>query len=474
MDESKVFSLIAEGENERIEFKCELDLETARGKSEFIKDIISIANSAPDSGYILVGVDDSKLIVGIKELEEERIQQIVHTYVSPAVVLRCTVVPMQTADYLSVGVIEIKATNKPHKVTRSIDRLIQNEVFVRHGSVVAKAGPDEIFRLYGQSRQHIRSGEIHLRLGNLQSAIDAFSKAIDLGPTAELFLARGRAYERLLSSKSGWTSEHWKMAALAVKDFSDAISLADSAELEKEARFGRLRVCSAMGSGFAHDIWEQDVEWLKANTEGREHGEVLYLELKAVDTTAGLSEESDQAVAALDKAIQLGYNEPEVYHLRAVVNFYYTYNYGLALRDIDIAIGTTEQTADLAKYLCLRANILIRMGRFNEAYDSLSQARQLAKGKVGDLQGHIELIGRIEDEFLYRYSIAYEFNMLGGRPIGIVRSIFQVLAVWKERIGERYPEIAHVIRKIVGEQFWQANKDRLERQTPPGKVSLDW
>ena len=486
MDESKVFLLIAEGENEKIEFKRELDLETARGKSEFIKDVVSIANSAPDSGYILVGVDDSKLIVGIKELEEERMQQIVHIYISPAVVLRCTVVPIQTADYLSVGVIEVKATNKPHKVTRSIDKLIQNEVFVRHGSVVAKASPDEIFRLYGESRQYIRSAEIHLRLGNLQSAIDAYSKAIDLAPTADLFLARGRAYECLLASESGrpvgkledhseyikCVSKHKKLANLALKDFSDATSLTDSTEVEKEARLGRLRVCSNMGSGFAHDIWEQDLEWLKAETEGRDYGEVLYLEFKAIDNEIGLSYEPNQAVAALDKAIQLGYIGPDVYHLRALANFY-ACNYGWALRDIEVAIDVADQTDKLVDYLCFQANILVGMRRFEEAYSSLSQARQRAEGEFRDLYGYIE--GGIKDEIVYRYSMAYEFNMLSQQSIDLARAIFQVLTVFHEeavsiaengrvmvgkpRLDKIYPTIAHVIREMVGEELLKKYKD---------------
>lgn len=431
MDEAKILSLIAEGENERIEFKRELDLGTTRGKSEFIKDVISIANSASNSGYILVGVDDDKLIVGINALEEERIQQIAHTYITPSVVLRCSLVPMTTPSFSSVGVIEIKATNRPHKVARAISKLNQDDVFVRRGSVVSKASPEEIIRmretrLYREARQYIRAAETHLRLENWQSAIDAYSEAIKINPTPELFLARGKTYQRSLSSGAEWTLKE-KWARLALKDFSDAISLTDDAELEKEARFGRLRVCSIKGSGFAWEIFEQDLEWLKANTQGREHGEVLYLEWRAVENEAELSCKPNQAVVALDKAIQLGYSEQGAYYLRALAHFY-NCNYGLALQDIDVAIESAEQNDQLVDYLCFRANILVKMEQFDEAFANLSRARELSERKVRDNYGYIA--SGIEDTIVHRYSIAYEFNMLDQQRIELARAIFQVLAVF--------------------------------------------
>ena len=475
MDEAKILSLIAEGENERIEFKRELDLGTTRGKSEFIKDVISIANSASNSGYILVGVDDDKLIVGINALEEERIQQIAHTYITPSVVLRCSLVPMTTPSFSSVGVIEIKATNRPHKVARAISKLNQDDVFVRRGSVVSKASPEEIIRmretrLYREARQYIRAAETHLRLENWQSAIDAYSEAIKINPTPELFLARGGIYLRLLSVEAEWSLEE-KWADLALKDFSDAISLTEARELEKEARLGRLRACSIMGSGWG-DTFLKDLEWLKANTQGREHGEVLYLEWRAVENEVGLSCKPNQAVVALDKAIQLGYNEPGAYHLRALANFY-ACNYGLALQDLDRAVEGTEQTSQPANYWCLRAYILVKMGKFEEAYTCLSKARQLSKGESCSELGYF--IGGIEDEIVYRYSMAYELNALNQQSISRARAIFQILTVFggeivvpvsgkgqvilrEARMDERYPTIAHVIRAIIGAEFLQKYK----------------
>ncbi len=200
MFQSKVLSLIAEGENERIEFKRELMLDTAERKAEFIKDIVALGNSASGSAYLLIGVDDGKEVVGIEKLGEERIQQIVSAYIDPPAVMRCASIQVQADPPLQVGVIEVRPTGKPHKVARSIGRLSQNDVFVRHGSVVEKASPEEIVRMHQTSRleaeknQFVKAAETHLGLDNLAAAIKVYSNAIEIFPIAELFLARGRTY----------------------------------------------------------------------------------------------------------------------------------------------------------------------------------------------------------------------------------------------------------------------------------------
>ncbi len=99
--------------------------------------------------------------------------------------------------------IEIRGNDKPHKISHSIDKLLQNEVFIRHGSVVMKSSPEEIYRMYNESRvlreqlQFIRSAETFLKLGNWRSALDAYSKAIDLLPTSQLLIERAKIYVEL-------------------------------------------------------------------------------------------------------------------------------------------------------------------------------------------------------------------------------------------------------------------------------------
>ena len=173
-----LMALIGEGETTgRADFKRELHLDKAEEKAEFLKDIISLANSAPNhKGYLLIGVDDARYIVGIDDLEEERIQQLVHSHVRPSLTLRCTVVPVQAPNLPSVGIIEIEGTRRPYRVTIPIDKLKQDDIFVRHGSVVEKATPEEISRMEEEShslkeaQRRSRAAETHLRLGNFRES----------------------------------------------------------------------------------------------------------------------------------------------------------------------------------------------------------------------------------------------------------------------------------------------------------------
>ena len=87
---------------------------------------------------LIIGVDNAGNQIGIKSLEEERIQQIAHTYIYPNIVVHCHTVP---SDIKLIGVVEITPTEKPHFVVKNIGRLAVNDIFIRHGSVVSKASP---------------------------------------------------------------------------------------------------------------------------------------------------------------------------------------------------------------------------------------------------------------------------------------------------------------------------------------------
>ena len=152
MDEVGLMALIADGENERCDFKRELRLDTARAKAEFVKDIISLANSGKPTGYLLVGVDDDGYIAGTGEIDEAQIQSICSSYITPPAVVSFELVPLTTPTPILVGVLEIRARRRPHKVARPIENIEKEEVFVRRGSTVAKAAPEEIVSLAGASR----------------------------------------------------------------------------------------------------------------------------------------------------------------------------------------------------------------------------------------------------------------------------------------------------------------------------------
>jgi tetratricopeptide (TPR) repeat protein len=395
MDESIILSLVAEGESRKVDFKRELKLDSAQDKAEFVKDVISLANSSTDVGYLLIGIDNNKYIVGLNQLPEEQIQQVVHTYITPSLELSCFIVPVTAPTLPSVGVIEIRAINKPYKLARAIDRLNQDDVFVRRGSVVARAGPEEIIQMHHSSREERNREKM----------------------------------ERLKRVKS----------------------FAYSAEYPWEKK-------------------EVDLEWLKANTVGRELGEVLYWEVARWDARHEM-DSAREAKPLLDKAIELGYQTPETYFLRAEANES-LYNYGLALQDIDEAILKSWPNETKGKYYAVKAQVLIEMDRFQEAYEALS------RGKVIDEEGLRNWFGivgfRFEDALLCKLALQHEFGSADvSEPM---RMAVKVIAFWKGRelieftkhpsgnittknrlqeLDKLMSGVLHIIRRIMGEDLWK-------------------
>lgn len=411
MYESKLLSLISEGENEYVEFKRELHLDTTDGKAEFVKDIISLANSASESGCMLIGVDNNKQIVGIGILEEERIQQISSTYIDPVVVLRCSVISVQSATSFLVGVIEVLTKNKPHKVSRPIGKLNQNEVFVRHGSVVARASPEEIINMDRASqvdaerKQLIRSAKAHASINELQNAIVAYSKAIEIMPTPDLLFARGNLYEhQIVATVDSQLAD--KTAGLAYKDYKNVITLTDSEELEKQARLGILRLWKYVQYSAELSFFSNNLTWLKKNTQGRELGEVLYIYNRNGESITGLMNSTVEALDDLNKAIELGYREADVYYLRAIVH-YYDHNFGLALKDIELAISIANEGDSNIEYLELRAAVLTELKQFDAASKCFEQILLLSRGKIFDPWGALSID---ENEILHRRALARKFS----------------------------------------------------------------
>ena len=149
MDKTILLQLIARGESSSLDFKRELNLESARDKAEFVKDLIAIANSVDEVGHLVIGVKDDGSVVGTKRLPEERIQQIARRYIEPMpkLFIDHNAVEIEGREVL-LALVSVQPTSLPHKVRKAIERLEQDEVFVRDGTVVSRAGPDEVLRLY--------------------------------------------------------------------------------------------------------------------------------------------------------------------------------------------------------------------------------------------------------------------------------------------------------------------------------------
>jgi tetratricopeptide (TPR) repeat protein len=283
MDEKALHKLITRGENEIVDFKRELKLETADEKAEFIKDLISLANSATDKGYLIIGIDNKSDSIGIERLEEERIQQITHAYIYPNIVLVCHSILL---DSKLIGVLEVHPTEKPHQVIKNIGRLAMHDVFIRHGSIVEQASPSEQARMREKEptiqreiRQLSQAAEKHLKIGNIEQAIKAYTKAIELMPTVELLLARARTYKYFFRAAETYCNGFvdTERAEPAAKDFSDALVLADSDEIERQIRLERLELFSMSGGAFRDNIWNQEFSWALENTQDEDYGQLCFL-----------------------------------------------------------------------------------------------------------------------------------------------------------------------------------------------------
>ena len=491
MDEARVSSLIAEGENESIEFKSQLDLDSAHSRAEFIKDIISLANSATTMGYMLLGVNNDKMIAGITSLDEERIQQIIRAYIDPGVSLKCSVVPMLVPGCLSVGIIEVRTTNRPHEVRKGIDTLNQGDAFIRTGSVVVRASPNDIRRMLEseatamrETRQYSQAAEKHLQLGNLENAIAAYSEAIIRAPSAGLFLARAQVHQR--HQTAGIIPKlNEKRLALGLKDCSDALELADDLDTQKAARLGRLRLCGQWNVALEDEhrsiidylerSWENDIEWLEEHTANVERGQFLYLREVSRLAVVVYYEDGwpkDGTIAGLTEALGLGYREPEVYYCRALAHCFTT-NYGLALQDINTAINQGIKKSKLVDCLRVRAAILLEVGRFKEACIDLAKTNGWSPTEIELFGLHSEGY-RLQEQIAYRIGIGIKYSLFEEQDlyrailVGLLISRLQPAVIGpkggekirlKPNLARLWPEVAPTLRAFVGDEVWRACLD---------------
>lgn len=478
MEPNTLISLVKQGENESVDFKLELSLDTAEQKAEFIKDVISLANSAKEMGFLLIGVDKHASFVGINSFEEERIQQIIHTYIYPNVIVRVYKIEVETA---LIGVIEIQGVERPHRVIKNVDRLSVNEVFIRHGSTIAKASPDEMFRmrkeqteLQREVQQLMQAGEKHLRIGNIDQAIKAYTKAIDVNPSVDSLLARAKAYR----AKFELSTEDYldtDIGRLAFKDLSDAFLLNDSSLVEHSIRLERIELLSICP--IEKETWDKDISWAFSNLIDTELGRINFYVVRRMNFWAIYTNEGWDKINVmgfLEKAIDLGYRDSQVYYFMAEIHMS-EMNYGLALECINDAISNNMLEKKLLKeYLNLRISIYIKTQNYQQALIDINTFKEINNGSVS-LRQWDNLFG-LEEDIYYRACISKRVNT--NYDIGVFKYILQLLVlrdglpmefVFEDGtesmvmkgsgVENKYPDIAQDLRKIVGNNYWESSKN---------------
>lgn len=150
MNIEKLDALLAQEEGIALEFKERLELETREGKGKFLKDLLALVNSPVNQSFLIVGIEDkTKKPVGFTDITEEKLQQIVSNYCRPPIDLEFHTVEYQG---FSVGIIQIFHRYKFHTLKESYKYqsngkevvIREKAVFIRRGSMVDEATPDEV------------------------------------------------------------------------------------------------------------------------------------------------------------------------------------------------------------------------------------------------------------------------------------------------------------------------------------------
>lgn len=178
--------ILFSNESDKIDFKRDqYPLENDRQKSEFIKDIVSIANTKGDEyGYIVLGVksepNGNKSKFGIQNHHDDAVlQQIVKDKVSPPPTFAYN--PYQEEN-LSFGIIAIpKSKNRPHVIIKDYGILKRNAVYVRRGSSTDEATREELEGMFHERCPKVREGELPTLAKFLQENL---LQKVEVQPTA--------------------------------------------------------------------------------------------------------------------------------------------------------------------------------------------------------------------------------------------------------------------------------------------------
>jgi predicted HTH transcriptional regulator len=134
--------IIAGGESLTVEFKRKFTSEV-----KIAKELIAFANSK--GGYLLVGVDDDKTIVGVRSEKEEinLLEVVCRYYIDPPIEPQMEIISIEYQDVIVVSVEE--SDEKPHRLTvdaegRALEKIHERPVFVREGAAALQASKEVI------------------------------------------------------------------------------------------------------------------------------------------------------------------------------------------------------------------------------------------------------------------------------------------------------------------------------------------
>lgn len=203
MDIDKLRYLVNSYEGPKLDFKEKFSVEEDNEKKELARDVCAIANSRGGRGYIIFGIKDKTgEIVGIedKEIEEERVQQIVTNRTEPPIQIRLEKVDYDEKKLLVLTVF--KSDSRPHQVKQN------GTFYIRRGSTTDNAHRDEIASMMQESGilsfETIMLGHISIDMLDWDKIDSYLEKFKDLNDENKLVLV-----EALGIIKKDSKSEHY-------------------------------------------------------------------------------------------------------------------------------------------------------------------------------------------------------------------------------------------------------------------------
>lgn len=152
-------NLVAAWETTSVEFKREVKLGTGDQKAEFTKDVIGLANTqASGPRWLIVGFDDkTRAYHGPPDpsVTQNRIETILAQYAAPNLDVRYEAIAYKGGQ---VGRLEIlrDAKKLPYRVAKSLGekkRIIEGQIFVRHGSQTEAPTDAELQAIHEESER---------------------------------------------------------------------------------------------------------------------------------------------------------------------------------------------------------------------------------------------------------------------------------------------------------------------------------
>jgi hypothetical protein len=183
--EALMLEIVQTGEASKVDFKRELNLDTADQLAEFLKDVAACANtyeySYRNHGFIIVGVEHNN-IVGTTfsqtaDALQARIDEMVKHHIGPFI---HTHVRIFTSSGKAWGVVVIPPTrNAPHVFIKDGHKRFRGDIYVRRGTTTDKAQPEDFARFFSQHLSE-HSYELQRQIKDIQSALNETKRELTL------------------------------------------------------------------------------------------------------------------------------------------------------------------------------------------------------------------------------------------------------------------------------------------------------